>query len=111
MVKAEKHQSREMKPARTPEQREKQLIALAVDLAEQRLRDGTASSAEIVHFLKLASPSARIERENLQLQNDLIRAKVSAIETEKTSAETYDRALKAMTSYSPTIEADFEEMD
>ena len=41
--------------ALTPEAREKQLIALAMDVAEERLRNGTASSQEVTHFLKLGS--------------------------------------------------------
>ena len=33
-----------MRPAISPEARENQCISLAMDLAEQQLRDGTASS-------------------------------------------------------------------
>ena len=46
---------KKMRPALTPEARENQMIALAVDLAEQQLRDGTASSQVITHYLKLGS--------------------------------------------------------
>ena len=52
-----------MRPAMTPEAREQQLIALAVDLVEQRLIDGTASAQETTHFLKLASRKAKLEAE------------------------------------------------
>ena len=53
--------SRKMRPALTPEARENQLISLAVDLVEQRLIDGTASSQETTHFLKLGSMKNRLE--------------------------------------------------
>lgn len=51
--------------ALTPEAREKQLIALAIDVAEEQMRNGTASSQVISHFLKLGSTRAQIEKELL----------------------------------------------
>ena len=54
--------------ATSPEARENQLISLAYDLVEQRLRDGTATSQETVHFLKLGSTKDRIEKEILERQ-------------------------------------------
>ena len=42
-----------MRPALTPEARENQMIFLATELAEQQLRDGTASSQVITHYSKL----------------------------------------------------------
>ena len=55
--------TRRSRPALTPESREKQMISLAVDLAEQQLKDGTASSQVITHYLKLASMKEKLERE------------------------------------------------
>ena len=46
-------ETRKIRPALSPEARENQLIDLAVNLAEQQLLDGTASSQVITHFLKL----------------------------------------------------------
>ena len=66
---------RPMRPALTPEARENQLISLAIDLVEQRLLDGTASSQETTHFLKLATSKAKLERERFELENELIKAK------------------------------------
>ena len=57
-----------VRPALTPEARENQLISLAVDLAEQQLRDGTASSQVITHYLKLGSTKEKIEKEILEKQ-------------------------------------------
>ena len=46
---------RRSKPASTPEAREQQLISAAYDLVEERILNGTATSQELVHFLKLGS--------------------------------------------------------
>ena len=52
-VKNDNTPKRKIRPALTPEARENQLIALAVDLVEKRLIEGTASSKETTHLLKL----------------------------------------------------------
>ena len=93
------HNSRS-RPARTPEARENQMIALAVDLAEQQLRAGTASSQVITHYLKLGSTKERIEKEILEQQRDLISAKTEALKSQKRVEELYSDALEAMRSYS-----------
>ena len=92
--------SRPIRPALTPESREQQLIALAVDLVEQRLLDGTASSQETTHFLKLGSTKARLENERLIEENKLLRAKTEALEHEKKSSIKYEEVLKALRNYS-----------
>ena len=91
---------RKIRPALTPEARENQMISLAVDLAEQQLRDGTASSQVITHYLKLGSTKERIEKEILERQKDLITAKTEALKSQKRVEELYADALKAMRSYS-----------
>ena len=91
--------SPKMRPATTPEGRENQLIALATDLVEQRLRDGTASSQETTHFLKQSTAKARLEKEILELQKELIAAKTEALRSQKSSEELYEKALKAMGIY------------
>lgn len=96
-IKASKKQHR---PATTPEGREKQLIALATDLAEKQLREGTASSQVITHYLKLGSSKDKIERDILKEQKKLIEAKTSNIESQKTAEELYQNALDAMRLYS-----------
>lgn len=92
--------SRKMRPATTPEGRENQLIALATDLVEQRLRDGTASSQETTHFLKQSTAKARLEKEILELQKELIAAKTEALRSQKSSEELYEKAIRAMGIYS-----------
>lgn len=87
-------------PATTPEGRENQLIALAMDLVEKRIIAGTASSQETTHFLKLGSTKERLEKEILEKQKDLITAKTEAIQSAKRVEELYVNALNAMRSYS-----------
>ena len=92
--------TKKRRPALTPEARENQLIALAVDLVEKRLIEGTASSQETTHFLKLASSKARIEKEILERQKDLITARTEALQSQKRVEELYAEAIKAMRKYS-----------
>jgi hypothetical protein len=87
-------------PATTPEARENQLIAIAVDLAEKQMLAGTASSQTISHFLKLGSTKDRIEKEILIEQKSLIQAKTDVMRSAKKVEELYADALNAMRSYS-----------
>ena len=91
---------KQRRPALTPEARENQLISLAIDLVEQRLIDGTASSQETTHFLKLASTKAKIEKEILLEQKKLIAAKTESLESSKEIKSLYEEALNAMKRYS-----------
>ena len=100
MAKEEKKSSKRLRPALTPEAREQQLISLAVDLAEQQLLDGTASSQVLTHYLKLGSTREKLERERLEEENKLLRAKVDAIKSAEKQEELYAQALKAMSRYS-----------
>lgn len=88
------------RPATSPEQREDELINLAVDLAEKQLRDGTASTQVIVHYLKLGSTRGMLEQEMLEHQTELVRAKTEAIQSNKKVEELYTNALEAMRIYS-----------
>lgn len=91
---------RKMRPALTPEAREQQLVSLAVDLAEQQLIDGTASSQVITHFLKLGSSRADLERAKLEHETKLLEAKTEAIQSQKNMEELYSQAIAALKSYS-----------
>ncbi len=88
------------RPALSPETRENQLIALAVDLTERRLIEGTASSQETTHFLKLGSMKNRLEMEKLREENKLLQAKTDAIKQAKRVEELYSEAIAAMRRYS-----------
>lgn len=86
--------------AETPEARESQLISLAFDLAERKIREGTASSQVMTHFLKLGTIHAELEKEKLVHENELLRAKTEAIKSQQRMDEMYANALAAMRSYS-----------
>ena len=90
------------RPALTPEARENQLIALAVDLVEKRLIEGTASSQETTHFLKLATTKSRLENKLLEAQTEMAIAKKEALESQKRSEEMFREAIAAFKSYSPS---------
>lgn len=100
MGKAKKEAFTKQRPALDPEARENQLIALAINLAEKQLMEGTASSQVITHYLKLGSTKERIEKEILEKQKDLITAKTEAIQSAKRVEELYANALEAMRTYS-----------
>lgn len=90
---------KETRPALTIEARENQLIARAVDLAEKQLIDGTASSQVITHYLKLGSTRERLERERLEEENKLLKAKTKAYESAEDLKVLYENAIKAMRGY------------
>ena len=95
-TKADKRRSR---PALTPEAREGQLISLAVDLAEQQLRDGTASSQVITHYLKLGTTRERLEKELLEREVELKKAKTESIQSAERIEKLYSEAITAMRNY------------
>jgi hypothetical protein len=83
----------------TPEERENMCTSLAYDLVEQRLRDGTATAAETVHFLKLGSSREKLERQLMEQKRELEAAKTEAYASSKNSEELLREAIKAFTSY------------
>lgn len=92
--------TRPMRPALDPDNREQQLISLAVDLVEQRLRDGTASAQETTHFLKLASRKAKLESERAEAELELMKAKTKALRDQADMKVLYKEAIEAMKLYS-----------
>ena len=93
------------RPATTPEGREHELVSDAIDLAERQIKNGTASSQVITHFLKLGSTRERLEQQRLEHENELTRVKIEAIESQKRVEELYLEALSAMRSYAGDLPA------
>jgi hypothetical protein len=79
------------------------MVSLATDLAEQQIREGTASSQVITHFLKLGSTREQLEQERLTHENELTRVKIEAIESQKRVEELYMQALSAMRTYAGNL--------
>ena len=91
---------RKLRPALTPEARENQLISLATDLVEKRLIEGTASSQETTHFLKLATQEAKLKLKILEKQEELISAKTESIKSAQRTEVLCRDAIIAMRKYS-----------
>lgn len=102
--------SRKIAPARTPEQREAQLINLAMDSAEEMLKNKRASSQVVTHFLKLGTLRNQLEIEKLRKDTELSNAKIKSMELQQRSDEKYEAALNAFRRYEGE-EYDDEEWD
>lgn len=89
----------EIIPALSPEAKQNELIALATAVAEKQLREGTASSQLIVHYLKLGTEKERLEQEKLRAENKLLDAKTSNIESSQRTEELFKEAIAAMGLY------------
>lgn len=96
--------SSQFSPASNPEERENQMISLAVNLAEQQLREGTASSQVIVHYLKLASTRNKLEEEKIKYETAMLQAKKDALNKSGQFQELMANALDAFRSYSGNTE-------
>lgn len=97
----------ELPPSLSSQERQNRCIALAMDLAEQKLLDGTASNQTICWFLKLGSDKERLEREMLEKDIQLKAAKTEAIKSSKRTEEMFAEAINAFKSY----QGDFDEPD
>ena len=86
-------------PPLTPEEWENRLIAKSFKAVEERIDNGTATAAEYVHFLKAGSARQREEMEKLKEENALLRAKTSAIESEKDRASLFRDVIAALGNY------------
>lgn len=91
--------SRRLAPAMSPESREKQLIALAYDATEKRIKSGKASSQELIHFLRMGSSKERLELEVQEIRKELMEAKTEAIKSQQRQEELLEKAIEAFTSY------------
>lgn len=106
VTKTNKKDIRKSPPARNTENRENQLIAKAYEVVEQRLNDGTASAQEIVHFLKLGTAKANLEKEKLEAETKLLSVKQELVASEKRSEEKYQEAIDAFRRYSGQVNTD-----
>ena len=70
------------------------------------MREGTASSAETTHFLKLATVKSELEKKKLEAENTLLHAKADAIQAAKDNALLYKEAIKAMREYGGVEDGD-----
>lgn len=99
-VKAEVVKKSRQAPGTTIESRENQIIRLAYDLVEQRIKKGTATSQEVTEFIKMGSSKAQLEKVRLEKENQLLEAKREALESQKNVEKLYSNAMKAFRTYS-----------
>lgn len=102
--KKNKAETKRGRPATTPKEREDEMINLAMGLAEQQLRDGTATPSVIVHYLKLGSTRGIIENEMLAKKSDLLKAQKEKLDSDKRMEDLYEQALVAMKVYGGQVE-------
>lgn len=87
-------------PALSPEAYENRLINKAYKSVEQRIDSGEATAQELVHFLRLGSTKEQLELEKLKKENELLRVKADAIQSQKEVKELYTEAIDAFRRYS-----------
>lgn len=102
---------RRSRPPRTTEAKQQELIGLAMDWSEKKLRDGTAPAQVVTHFLKQGSERERLELLKLSRENELLNARVAQIEAETRTDELYAQALRAMRRYSGQEELEEDDWD
>ena len=95
-------------PALSPEAYENRLISKAYKSVEKRIDSGEATAQELVHFLRLGSTKEQLELEKLKKENELLRVKADAIQSQKEVKELYTEAIDAFRKYSglPSIKDD-----
>ena len=87
------------------------MIALANELAEKKMMDGTASNQMICFYLKLGSTKERLERQMMEKQKELIEAKTETLHSAQRTEELYVNALKAMRRYGGMSDGDDDDQD
>lgn len=106
-----REQPKRRRAAITAEEREAQVINLAIDLAEKQLADGTATSQIMVHYLRLGTVKSQLEIEKLKHETELLQAKTAQIKSVEKLTELYEDAISAMRSYQGESPGDEEPVD
>lgn len=92
------------RPATTPQNRENQLVSLAMGLVEERIRSGKASDSLLVQVCRMGSTREALEKEHLKIRIGLDRAKTRSIESSDRMEEVYKEAMAAMREYAGLME-------
>lgn len=108
---SEQKTRRKSKINTSSDSREKVMIDLAMDAVEERIRSGKASASEYVHFLKLGTEQAKLEREKLRQENKLLEAKTQSIEQSAEMREIIDKAMEMFSIYHGDVEYEDEDYE
>lgn len=95
--------------AQTPEERENQLISLALDRVEERMQNRTATAQEYIQFIRMASSKARAEADKVALELELVKAKTENLRMQQRNEEMFSNAIQAFKRYSGASNEDDDE--
>jgi uncharacterized protein involved in exopolysaccharide biosynthesis len=91
--------SKSSTPPLTPEAHQNKLVSLALEQAEKELREGTASSQIITHFLKIATTRDQIELEKIQLEKELLSERIRSEQSHQNLETMFANVISALKSY------------
>lgn len=86
-------------PPRSEVELEKLCCSEATAMALEQLRDRTASSQIVVHYLRLCSLKEQAELEKTKHEIELLKAKKKSIESDEERNKKYQEVIDAITSY------------
>ena len=88
------------RPALSPEAQESRIAAMAMNLVEEQLENGTISSTVLAEIIRRNSTKHRLENEILERQKELIVAKTENLKSSSRMEELYAEAMNVMRQYS-----------
>lgn len=91
-------------PARTRERRVQQLVALAENLVEERIRNGTASPTEVTAIIRMGSELELANIARVKEHTEYLQAQKEKARSETVREELFQNAMKAMAQYQPSQE-------
>ena len=89
----------DIKYATISETKRKRLVADALELAEKKIKDGTASSQILTTIIKMGTEDAKLERIKKEYEIELLRAKTQSINAASKKDEQYEEVIAAMKEY------------
>lgn len=103
--------SRRRSPAKTPEERESQLISKSLNLIEKQIEDGSISSTVLAIYAKASTERDRLEKDRLRNENEVLKKKVESMEAAIDVKNLLEDALGVFRGYSgrSTVENDEED--
>lgn len=102
-------------PSRSEEEEVKYAGNLAMSLAIDWMKKGTAPAQIVTHFLKVNSPKEQAEIEKTHHEIELLKAKKKAIELAEEQDKKYEEVIRAISAYAgkdqewETVEDDYPE--
>lgn len=90
---------RRLPPARTRERRTQQLVYLAEDLLEERLRTGKASPTEVTAVIRLGTELEQVNIARIKMHTEYLKAQRDKAESETVREEMFTKAIEAMSRY------------